>query len=245
MEALKPEAEAEAEWREEIDALVVKYAAADGVTQAGIVAIVEEDWGDAAGETLAEGFEAAREQKVIKSPIVGRVYRREGSRQVAVPVTEPEPEPEAVEPRAAPAPEVEAGAAEAVPETEPPKERAARSEFMDLDDPFGVARHFLFDHYSLGGVTTLRWWQGGWREWTGTHYAEKEEDALQAELYAFLDKARTGRFQPNRRHVNELVGGIKARTPSTARLRAARGSGKASRLGALSRSSVARTALYG
>jgi hypothetical protein len=86
-----------------------------------------------------------------------------------------------------------------------------RSDYMDLDAPYEMARRFLAAHYSLAGVTTLRWWQGGWYEWTGTHYAEKENDALTAELYEFIDKAWTGKREANSKHVGELAKAIKAR----------------------------------
>ena len=88
--------------------------------------------------------------------------------------------------------------------------KLAAAPIVDMDAPYEVARRFLLDRYSLNGVATLRWWYGEWRKWTGTHYAEMEEDALRAELYQFLAKANGGKFDPAQKHVNAVVDAIKA-----------------------------------
>ena len=72
----------------------------------------------------------------------------------------------------------------------------AAAPIVDMAAPYEVARRFLVDRYRVDGVATLRWWQGEWRRWIGTHYAEMEEDALRAELYQFLAKANGGKFDP-------------------------------------------------
>ncbi len=79
-----------------------------------------------------------------------------------------------------------------------------------MDAPYEVARRFLLDRYHQGGVATLRWWCGEWRKWNGTHYAVMEEDELRAELYRFLARANSGKFDPTPKHVNAVIDGIKA-----------------------------------
>jgi putative DNA primase/helicase len=88
--------------------------------------------------------------------------------------------------------------------------RVALSPSVDLRAPYEVAKRFLRDRYSVGGVLTLRWWNGEWRSWNGTHYAEIEEDALRAKLYQFLAKANHGKFDPAQKHVNAVIDAVKA-----------------------------------
>jgi putative DNA primase/helicase len=80
-----------------------------------------------------------------------------------------------------------------------------------MNAPYEVARRFVIHRYSLNDIATLRWWKGEWRKWTGTHYAEIEEDALRATVYEFLAHANYGKFDPEPKHVNAVVDGIKAR----------------------------------
>lgn len=88
--------------------------------------------------------------------------------------------------------------------------REASGVLVDMDAPYEVARRFLIDRYSLEGVATLRWWCAEWRKWNGTHYAVMEEDGLRAELYGFLARANSGKFDPTPKHVNAVIDGIKA-----------------------------------
>jgi putative DNA primase/helicase len=108
----------------------------------------------------------------------------------------PEAQPE-IEPKPEPSPTMQA-----------PKPSVAQ--IVDMAAPYEVARRFLVDRYTVDGVATLRWWQGEWRRWNGTHYAEVEEDALRAELYQFLARANGGKFDPAQKHVNAVVDAIKA-----------------------------------
>src|SRR5579863_1591880 len=122
------------DWRGHVTTLVERYGSAEAGVQAGIVAIVEEDWGDAAGEALVAGFEAVREQKVnglrqeMTAPAVAPpsgggaaaferrpsrgVYRREEARRVIAPAVDPEP---VAQPEVAAAP-VEGSPVERAPE---------------------------------------------------------------------------------------------------------------------------------
>jgi hypothetical protein len=54
--------------------------------------------------------------------------------------------------------------------------------FINMDAPYEVARRFLINHHCLRSIPTLRWWNGEWRKWSGTHYAAMEDDALRAEI---------------------------------------------------------------
>jgi putative DNA primase/helicase len=82
---------------------------------------------------------------------------------------------------------------------------------VNIDAPYEVARRFLVDRYCLDGVATLRWWNGEWRAWNGTHYVEMEEDAVRAELYKFLASVNCGKFDPAQRHVNTVIDAVRAR----------------------------------
>ena len=141
-------------------------------------------------------------------------------------VSEPKPEAKATpEPKAidAPAPNPPAGV------------------LVDMDAPYEVARRFVLDRFHLNGIPTLRWWKAEWREWTGTHYAAMEEDALRAEIYQFLAKANYGKFDPAPKHVNAVVDAIKGLGACCLpNAKSVRGLAKALHLGAMSRPSVAR-----
>jgi len=81
---------------------------------------------------------------------------------------------------------------------------------LNMDAPYEVARRFLINHHCLRSIPTLRWWNGEWRKWSGTHYATIEDDALRAEIYQFLARANNGKFDPEPKHVNAVIDGIKA-----------------------------------
>jgi len=96
---------------------------------------------------------------------------------------------------------------EAQPSVETPR---ATLSGLDMSAPYEVARRFLLDRYCVHQVLTLRWWCSEWRKWTGTHYADIEEDALRSELYDFLAKANSGKFDPLPKHVSAVVDAVKA-----------------------------------
>ena len=97
------------------------------------------------------------------------------------------------------------------PKEEPKKaeEPKAESVIVDTKAPYEVARRFLVDRYRLDGALTLRLHRGDWRRWTGTHYAVMEDDALRAEVYDFLSKVNYEKFDPEPKHVNAVLDGVK------------------------------------
>jgi hypothetical protein len=95
----------------------------------------------------------------------------------------PEPEPEELaqaEPQPQPMPQ---------PKAEPKAPRPADEAqiFVDVDAPYEVARCFVLSRYSRGNGPTLHYWRGGWLRWTGTHYAEMEDDALRSDTASISD----------------------------------------------------------
>ena len=96
-----------------------------------------------------------------------------------------------------------------------PKAPGEGVQVNDTARHYDVAERFLLDQHAdrnaEGIIATLRWWRGEWRVWTGTHYAAMEEDALKAELYAWLSRINGGRFNPTSRYVSGMVDALKAR----------------------------------
>ncbi len=72
-----------------------------------------------------------------------------------------------------------------------------------------ILRRFANVHKCPVGALTLRLHRGDWRRWTGTHYAVMEDDALRAEVYDFLSKVNYEKFDPEPKHVNAVLDGVK------------------------------------
>ena len=113
------------------------------------------------------------------------------------------PAPMVVAPAAPPpAPKVPEAVPADVPERGPLR--------IDLDAPYEVARSYVNYRYSVGGVPTLRRWNGGWYWWNETHYAPLDEETLRAEIYRYLAKANGGKLDPKQKDVNLVVDALKA-----------------------------------
>lgn len=91
-----------------------------------------------------------------------------------------------------------------------PEEKPKASVIVDTKAPYEVARRFLLDRYNFERLPTLRLHRGEWRRWTGTHYTVMEEDALRAEVYDFLAKVNYEKFDPEPKHVNAVLDGLRA-----------------------------------
>ncbi len=208
-----------AEWLPRVEALVARFAAADEEKQGGICELIGDQHGAEAGAKARELFAARRKPKVQPTDLK-KFYERMQPKIEEVAIT-PESAPAPVEP-AAPEPISPTAVAEPISTQVPvggavwqtisvPSLAPAVSVQIDIGAPYETARRFLFEHYRLNGGPTLRWWRGEWRKWVGTHYAEMEEDALRAGIYEFLDKANSGKFDPEPKHVNAVIDGVKAR----------------------------------
>lgn len=55
-------------------------------------------------------------------------------------------------------------------------------------DPMAVARILVKDHLHHSTLA-LRHWRGGWWTWLGSHWVEREDRAIQSELYTATEKA--------------------------------------------------------
>lgn len=133
----------------------------------------------------------------------------------------------AKEARAVSSPIAGPGISAVVPAPTPPAQTGVRREIVvkespqgsdethtrkvDVDAPLEVARCFVVDRYSVGSVATLRRWRGDWLHWTGTHYASLGKEALEAEVYHYLDKINFGKFDPSERVVNQVIHALKSR----------------------------------
>jgi putative DNA primase/helicase len=77
--------------------------------------------------------------------------------------------------------------------------------------PLRNAETFVVLRYQHEGVRTLRHYRGAFYAWTGTHWREKSDDELEAELYDFLGRAQIQRgrevadYNPTRGKVAEIV----------------------------------------
>ncbi len=61
---------------------------------------------------------------------------------------------------------------------------------LDPGDPLPGAELFLVAGYEQGKARLLHHHRGMFYRWNGASYAEKDEDALRAELYQFLKRAK-------------------------------------------------------
>jgi putative DNA primase/helicase len=101
---------------------------------------------------------------------------------------------------------------DAVPQAAPPKPKPDEASiYIDVDEPWEVARRFLVSRYWREGCPTLRYWRGNLLRWTGTHYAEIDEAEIKAELWEFLSTINLRKFKPQEKDVNGLLSAIKSR----------------------------------
>jgi len=164
----------------------------------------------AAGQTGNESAKFAREQTgnmaaphAAKAAATGQALRRAYEARVKAAEVATVAEPEAV-------PAVAMSVPAIAPESKV-VEAASLARTLDVAAPFEVARCFVVDRYSVGGVPTLRRWRGDWLRWTGTHYAALGKEALEAEVYQYLDKINFGKFDPSERDVNQVIHALKSR----------------------------------
>ena len=215
----------ELEWqREAIAKIVREFAGAGDEEQREAETQAREMFGPGAAEEVRAGFERAREQTgiIIRQVGSGKVYRRELSPQVVVPVARaPEPEAEVelnAGEREAPA-ALEAVAVEKEPPAEggePQSEKAnVAPPVLSANAPFDTARVFAERCCREDGATVVWFWQGQFWRWNGRFYSPEPDEVMRGQVYAFLDGAsrwvgnQTVRFQPTPRHVNEVLDCLK------------------------------------
>ena len=81
--------------------------------------------------------------------------------------------------------------------------------------PTAAAEAFVQREFVQGGHRCLHFYRGTFYCWCGTHYTAREDDAIRAGLYAFLDKARTTKdeqlvpFNPTSTKVNQIFDALK------------------------------------
>ena len=83
--------------------------------------------------------------------------------------------------------------------------------------PYRVAERLLDEFWTVDGHRTLAHWRGDFYEWTGTHYALRELPAMEAILYARLDKVtysgangETPEWTPNKTRIANVVASLAA-----------------------------------
>jgi|SRR5215469_13542269 len=88
---------------------------------------------------------------------------------------------------------------------------------LDPGAPLTSARRLLADRYTIDGSQLLHHHRGSYYGWTGTYYAEIEEQFVNSDIYHFLEyaKQRGGkvglkRFEPNRSRVGEVLSAMRA-----------------------------------
>ena len=74
------------------------------------------------------------------------------------------------------------------------------------DDPLHNARAFLAKRFAQ----RLRYWQGGFYEWSGAAWQDMPDADLRAGVYDFLDAGKE--FRPSKAHVDGLIDALKAPT---------------------------------
>jgi hypothetical protein len=99
--------------------------------------------------------------------------------------------------------------------------KARRSPVLDRNAPLDIARRFVREECSRGGVLTLRYWQGVFYRWVGTHYEELangngEHPEVRGMIYSYLDGARKAGggdqnpFQPKPADVSNVLDCLKS-----------------------------------
>jgi putative DNA primase/helicase len=98
----------------------------------------------------------------------------------------------------------------------PPVSLAGRI-ILPVDEPVTCAQEFLNHRFQTDGIVCLHYYRGGCYGWTGTHYAEIDEQEVRSALYAFLRDALTISrrdgcvpFKPTSAKVNSILDALKA-----------------------------------
>lgn len=91
-----------------------------------------------------------------------------------------------------------------------------RSIILDRRDPMSSARALIADKYTTGEIVTIRHYRGGFYSWTGAYYGHIDQDAVNAEIWRFLEwslhatEEGTKPFQPNRSRVGDVFSALAA-----------------------------------
>lgn len=127
-----------------------------------------------------------------------------------------------VKPWSPPTPEAPAVSLAGPSKTVPRKAIAAaatesrRSLILDRRDPMPSARALIADSYTVGNIVTMRHYRGGFYSWSGACYAHVDQDAVNAEIWRFLEwslhatEEGTKPFQPTRARVGDVFSALAA-----------------------------------
>jgi putative DNA primase/helicase len=119
---------------------------------------------------------------------------------------------------AAPLPVASVEAKPVVPEPSPapaPIVTAEAAVVLSPQAPYDTAKEFARRHCHREGQPVVWFWQGQFWRWNGRFYATEPDEIMRGLVYAFLDGAskwsgnQTVKFQPNPRHVNEVLDCLK------------------------------------
>jgi putative DNA primase/helicase len=84
---------------------------------------------------------------------------------------------------------------------------------LDPSNPMQSARKLVERHFLAGGLRTLHRHRGAFYRYTGTHYAQVDEEDIKSEIWLFLENARqsrTERFRPSKTRVAEIEAALSA-----------------------------------
>ena len=102
-------------------------------------------------------------------------------------------------------------------QSEEPRQRQTGAQILPPPSaPMQVAREFVRQCCNSAEDLTLRYWHGGWWAWRTSHWAEVENRAVRALLYAFteeamyIDEAKPKPWLPNRRKIGDLLEALSA-----------------------------------
>jgi putative DNA primase/helicase len=109
----------------------------------------------------------------------------------------------------------------------PPKSAAEGRSILDRGKPLVTARKFLAEKHREGSLPTLFRQDKTFFSWTGSHYAEIQDDDVRSELYAYLEKAfcKTPRdgvvlYNPKKNNVGNIMDALHAAVNLPAKVRA-------------------------
>ncbi len=91
-----------------------------------------------------------------------------------------------------------------------------RSLILDRRDPMPSARALIADSYTIGNIVTMHHYRGGFYSWNGACYEHVDQDAVNAEIWRFLEwslhatKEETKPFQPTRARVGDVFSALAA-----------------------------------
>ena len=101
------------------------------------------------------------------------------------------------------------------PQPEPTGIDASGPPRLSASAPYDTAKEFAERECKRDGKIVVWFWQGEFWRWNGKHYAPERDEEMRGKVYRFLDGAlrwvgdQAVRFQPNPRHVNEVLDALK------------------------------------